>query len=854
MRYLKQISTGTLGLLVGLTFGQAQSVTDSSAVQMEAFTVAGTKISATEVEGPQGLDTYDPAFIEGSGAFSVNEFIGSLPETEEGTTTLVLIDGRPTYLDPGSLPIGMIAGIEVSRDGSMPQYGEYHNGRIINIRLKPDYTRVEVGAKYEGAWAGGGSGRTVRLAGATNRDKLRAIYSVEFTQDQALRATDRDFSQNQDHRYLGGRDLRLAWGQTAVVVARDGTLDGVTDAEGNSVRTALVPTSWTGDALTAADFLPPDPLVGDQPDGQRRFDTAAYRWLASPSEKRTANLGVTYNASDTLRLAVNASHQDSRGESLGPPPVTPASARTIVPAAYNPFSQDVAIGMVHEAFGPTRRNQTSVRDQIGFNVSGELPGDWKWSSSTGFRRNTSERWGDELDPAKFATALAHSDPAQRFNPFLGPNDAAANLLLKPVLFSPRISDNTSEKWEAELEVEGTAFTLPGGPAELDLEANFDGDRRERRFTRTLGAPTEDETFTQTSREWSTSLRLPWVGKANGRTGLRRMETHLNGEYQTSSDDSDELEWELGWVWAPFRSLMFRARLKQEVQTPPREGFAGSDILIGDILIDPLRDRETLDGVRVFTRETVVATDEKEQQFSFGAVYEPPAIPGLEVRVSYRERAESGVFEDDFDAQDILTNEVAFAERVQRTAPTASDLAAGRPGRVLAIDLTPGSTGEAERREMEFEVSYRPPEMPSGRWRVSAEVDRTLSTRYEILPGLPYVFEGTGSYRRPRWRSDVRVMWSRDDWNASARLNYSSALSADSGAFNSIGALTTLNLNVGRRWKLSGGRNEGPGRDLKMVIGIDNLFDRDPPWADTISGYRGGSPLGRTYSGSLTLEF
>ena len=123
-----------------------------------------------------------------------------------------------------------------------------------------------------------------------------------------------------------------------------------------------------------------------------------------------------------------------------------------------------------------------------------------------------------------------------------------------------------------------------------------------------------------------------------------------------------------------------------------------------------------------------------------------------------------------------------------------------------------------------------------------------------MPGVAYVSEGRSRYRRPPWRADARMAWSRGLWNASAHLRHTEALPATEDAFNGIDPSTTVDLNFGRRWLL---REEGQGgkrRELKLVLGVDNVFDKDPPWADTVTGYQGGSPLGRTYSGAITLEF
>jgi hypothetical protein len=241
---------------------------------MEALLVTADRVNAADVEGPQDIDAYDAQEIDDSGAFSVEEFLANLPPAEEGAEILVLIDGRPTYLDPNSLPIGMIEGIDISDHGSMPQYGAFNNGgRIINIRLKKDYSSREIGFRFGGAFAGGASSRTARFAGAVNRGPMRLIFSMEFSESRPLSALDRPFSASQDLRDRGGRDLRLAWGAPAVVASLDGPLAGVPG--GGSV--ALVPAGADGNGLAPGAFLPADPTLGVGAENQRRFDAAAYR-------------------------------------------------------------------------------------------------------------------------------------------------------------------------------------------------------------------------------------------------------------------------------------------------------------------------------------------------------------------------------------------------------------------------------------------------------------------------------------------------------------------------------------------------------------------------------------------------
>lgn len=42
-----------------------------------------------------------------------------------------------------------------------------------------------------------------------------------------------------------------------------------------------------------------------------------------------------------------------------------------------------------------------------------------------------------------------------------------------------------------------------------------------------------------------------------------------------------------------------------------------------------------------------------------------------------------------------------------------------------------------------------------------------------------------------------------------------------------------------------------GRGLQIAVGLGDLLEGSPPYADTINGFRSGSGLGRTYS--LTMR-
>jgi len=80
----------------------AQVTPLSPIATLQVVNVTASRVAASDVGGPEAIERYDDAQIAGTGAFSVQEFLASLPAAEEGTQQLLLIDGRPTFLDPAS--------------------------------------------------------------------------------------------------------------------------------------------------------------------------------------------------------------------------------------------------------------------------------------------------------------------------------------------------------------------------------------------------------------------------------------------------------------------------------------------------------------------------------------------------------------------------------------------------------------------------------------------------------------------------------------------------------------------------------------------------------------------------------
>jgi hypothetical protein len=108
--------------LIGLLFPlfAAAQTKPGDTLAFEPFVVTGKRPTSADMEGPDAIRTYDESEIESSGSFTLQEFFDTLPRGT-GEEQLILVDGVPMELD--ALTPAMVASIEVSYSGAMPQYG-----------------------------------------------------------------------------------------------------------------------------------------------------------------------------------------------------------------------------------------------------------------------------------------------------------------------------------------------------------------------------------------------------------------------------------------------------------------------------------------------------------------------------------------------------------------------------------------------------------------------------------------------------------------------------------------------------------------------------------------------------------
>lgn len=809
-------------------------------------------------------------------------------------STLVLIDGRRApiagqgnrstdarqgFVDLNTIPLGAIERVEVLADGASALYGSDAIGGVINVVLRKNYAGAELATNYRGTFDGGARERRATLsAGVTSKDaRLRGSLVFDLYDRARLSAAQRDFSANQDHtgKLVGrdrngapvpGRDLRLNWGYPAVVQARAGTLNGVTAPDGSPARVALVPEGARTTPLPAQ-FVGANGAVAA---GQRRTNTAAFLDLVSPQESRSAGGALEYELRPSIRAYARFSATDVRGRFDAQPPVSTASATTgfggfatIVPAtidgqanALNPFGQDVIVGLLHAEFGAMRQTtHTRNRSAVG-GLTGAIAGRWFWDASVSWRRDRFAQRNLTLDPARFTAALAAADPARRFNPFVDAQAAGpVNAALYPGMTATAAYDGSSELTSAQLLADGPLAAIPGGDLQLAVGADYDYARHRALAQPAPGAPT-DARAQRHGRALFAELSVPLFGRPNARPLLRRFELQLAARHQDEGAAGRSTDPRFAALWSPVDALRLRASYTTGFRAPSLTEYETPATVSSATLTDPRRTPASTPGVVVRRGSNASATPETSTNESLGATFAPRFARGLALTIDYRRVRQRDTLQL-IEPQPLVNNEGVFFDRITRGAPTALDIARGQPGPIAAVDATLVNFGQVRSESLDLRLDYDVPWRALGHFRVNLAATRTLGATTELRPGVRVDLEGdTGA--PPRWRGLGMLTWRHESWNAAVFAHHIGSF-ASNNAGNPLApagtpAMTTVNVTAG--YTFGAGVGRGLARGAKLGLGVGNLFDRAPPFSDTVFGYNGGlhSPLGRSYEISVTVPF
>ena len=864
-----------------------------SPVVLGKYTVTGSRLPQTEVEGFAPLMTFDRSFIQNSGFATTEDFMRMLPQNfttsiagragvpndtvpgvrtpgQSGAglfglganNTLVLIDGQRMplaanssastappqgFYDLNTIPLGMIERIEVLTDGASAIYGSDATGGVINIILKKSYNETEVRARMGGTWHGGAFERGVSFTHGFTGRKLKGTIAFDYFNREALFASQRRFSKSANQTARGGADYRSTIGSPIRVFALPGqTLPGVFNPNGTPATNAIAPTGQTG-TVTAADF---NATAGQAT--TTRYDTTHLQALIHPTERTSLSSNLTYNLRPGVTMFTQLSYSEASTDVFNVPQPTssptgnPNVGRIPAGNPFNPFGQDIGFILLHEEMGPRQTESSTDSFRAIFGASFDLPHEWQAQFNAQFATQHLRTSNPILSVPLMQAALNRTDPATALNLFGDPRAGRANAPgVYESIFPRTVERSQSDLYTAQLFGRGPVLSLPTGPVQMAVG----GEWQQQDRIRTTNVPSivlpARSRFTRDTWAGFAELSVPVVSSSAPLPLVYSLDLQIAGRYEDIEKAGTTMNPKYGVRWQPCKSLLVRGSYGTGFRAPAPTEFEQPEIMGPQNVFDPRRS-ETY-SVNVTSGANLELQPETSETYNFGVMVTVPRVKGLSLGVDYSHKEQQNLTAS-FSAGVIVANETIFPGRVVRAPQSPVEVVTGLPGRVQTVDASFVNFGFVRVETVDVSLNYDVPWRQWGQFTIRAAASHYLTYNLLLSPGSTTGDNdliGTSANFPVKTRGNAYLFWTRGDYGATLLCYYNGGFRQ---ANNDVASSTTFDLNLSYHWRRLGIRFQG---------GIGNIFDREPPYVNTALGYQVGSqpgPKQRTYHCSLTYSF
>jgi len=777
--------------------------------------------------------------------------------------TLVLLNGRRVVgggtganssVDLNMIPTSMIERIEVLKDGASAIYGADAVAGVVNIVTKQSFDGAELKMKLGSSDKGDGENQSVSLTLGGDFDRGNAIVSVNYTNTEAVRQSDRI-----DCAKFGDANGEFVCFGSSTTEGGRALL-----ADGTGVQFNQNPdTANFGD-----DYGPYDSQ-------QHGFTWIPYLNAVSPMERINVSSFVNYEVNNTTNLFVEAMYTKRKGAQI----VTPRRLGGVQVASsflYNPTGQDLEI---------TRRRNTELGAPFFFQetdtirivagLEGEFSNGWEWEAAGNFGRNTgTDGWTFDIDPSRAAETLDDSictyDNSNGIpcGDWFGVNELTQDVIDYVKYRREGTGGNQMSTWTAN--VSGELTELPAGTLAFATGAEY---RKEK------GWRDPDSTVLRNGQEDAISGRfnvkeafvefsIPLLSDLSFADNVTAEVAARYSDYSTVGSEST---YKMGVTWKINESLMFRSVKSTAFRAPViTELFGGTN---GENLrtIDPCENATGViatncaaDGVPAnFVQDgTTILTNvggnpdlgaESADTLTIGVVWEPESIEGLSTTLDYFDIEVDGAITS-VNGSDQLrlcyedpVGNSQFCDTFDRHPVTSQ---------VIDINQRPVNAAVETVSGLDLNVAYRF-EMFGLQARTNLDVTRLLKHENTPFAGQPtidlvgFITEDQGSYTE--WRSNLDFNVAGDDWSATYSLRFiGSADDVNGGDFDPLGksvpSITYSDIQGSYHFS----------DELTISAGIDNLFDKEAPyltsWNDANTDVMTYDLLGRRGYVSLKYNF
>lgn len=906
LRFLSR--AGKIGVIAASAAILPLSAQAQEQPQEERVVVTGSRISRLDVEGPSPVYTITREEIENSGVTQISDLMRNLAynsgvqEADAVASfagdasqfnlrglgvngTLVLINGRriaphafstsfgDNFVDLNSIPPSAIERIEILKDGASAVYGSDALAGVVNFILRDDFEGLELESSF-GRATSGSDFHVLTINGALGITSGKGSLKVftNYYKRSALQLADRGFSASADQSPRGGFD----WTSGS---SYPGIFRPVASASGHGMTSTVggepgFVGNGTGQARTWYDY---NTRMTNIPEAKRYGLTLIGDYMMS--DKVTLFTELTYQRNWAWSQFAPA---PSVNEFVVPNdnpynPTNPANS-TFIPGLIDntayPNGIDLDIQFRPTDPGDRHFETTTQMVRALFGLKGEILDGWDWETNYLY---TASRVDDLTRNLMYKPAiqdmLNQTDPALAINPFASVMGLNNNQALYD---AGKVSDernSTLDVSQFQALLTGQLFDLPAGPVGAAFGAEY---REESIEDLPSGASAQGNlvgsggTSSQGNRQGKAlfaEVSVPVIKQLELKGAVR---------WDDYSDFGDSTIFTLGAAFRPVDSILIRSTYSEGFKAPSLpQAYGGQTTGFPPALVDPTLASITGDAdygldrqFRSTTGGNPALEPEESETFNLGILVQPgrliPMLEGLTFGIDWWKLKATNLISVE-GPRSILTDEFAYYQadpagflamdpvaraaitNVLREANTTYTDAGGNtvtgPGRVDSVTDLYQNIDSVKIEGFDLEVAYR-------REFEIGQID-IRNTFVRLRNSDSGGGNEVGSWVLPKWRYNGSYGWSKGDYGVTLLVNHVAAYDEYYEPLflpgERVGSWTTLDARVSYKGIAN----------TKVTVGIDNLFDKDPPlMISDASGHERyfHSPIGRFVWVSVNRRF
>jgi len=891
------------GGMAGQAMAQdTQTAADAPAVQpapMPTVEVTGSAIRRVQAETALPVQTVTRAEIEKAGVTTAAELLTRVSANVGGLTdgasinvggdqrgfnsanlrgigtssTLVLLNGRrmANFASPGddsgvdlnNIPAAALERVEVLLDGASALYGTDAIGGVINFITRKDFQGLDLNVYGLKTREGGAGKRTASIGagkGDLERDGWNVFAVADFQRTNALSTAQRSFigglqvEQRLGHLlsgYTSPANIRLSTAQRDYLQENGFTING------KPITNRLINLSVPSCAAPDNVYLPAGTGGVDACTYNYMNDTELYpkSEKASLLSRGVIKLGAGHQA--YAEVALSRAKTDYTGSSAR---VTGYIDYRRVPQLANTGLDQVTeddipgeleLRMRLNEAGRRTSTLTSEGVRVVVGLSGNLGG-WDYDTAINHSINTVK----DADTHGYVlyNELLEGIADGRINPF-GPSSAEGRALLDSIQVHDdvRHARGTMDSWDFKL---SRALTKMAGG---DLAVAVGGElRREKNdFTPSallLSDNINNDAAPEGGRATHDSRNIQAVYGEVLLPFAKQWEAQLSGRYDHYQQVGGAASPKIGLSYRPSASLLLRGSAGRGFRAPSmtelhRPTVYSSTATLPDPVYCATVDNNYADCADNWDTRRYSNPDlkpERSRQFSLGTVF--AAGRHVNASLDYWNIKRTDLISEIGD-DIILGNLAKYGDLVHRD----------EDGYIDYIDLRKENRGAQIAKGLDLAVTVRGIDTAIGRFGGRVNGTYVLDSKIQNSPGDAYIsnlgrFVTDGVVQR--WRHTITLDWERGPLSASLSNTYSSGYEDQNTAINiDDGSVVAQNrVKPYSLWDLSGAYQFNP--QLKLRLGVQNMFDRSPPYSNQayyfLSGYDPTytDPRGRRFYASV----